>query len=817
MGQVNQTTEEYLEELFNSNQTYEEITAQADAFFAAKYPGISNFELTQGEHRDGKFVKYQRWKAFWKNHLNDDGTLGDITQNANQLTSGNSRGADCSDYEFDASWNNVNYATNMGWQIDQGRTSSMAFHPTDPNTYYIGAAFGGLWKTTDGGVTQTLVNDNLPLSAVAGIIIDPTDPDHIAIGLSDIVWYGPRGIGVYVSTDGGTTFTPSSLSWELTINRKIYYMDQDPTDPNSICVATSAGIYKTDDFFATHDLVKNGNMRSVKYSQNDPNIVFAGGNNGQFYRSTDGGDNFSLVTDMGSNDVRIAVSTMPGSSRIVATCGSTLYKSTDDGLTFTTESLPESNMVIEFEPGSQTVLNIGNFEVYRSNDFGASFTVLTHWYADGGLPFIHVDQRNVFVNPLQDDYVYFCNDGGIFRYDNDADEFANLSADMYITQYYDIAVSQTEELVLGGGSQDNGNIFREDDGSWGAYAQTGDGMGQDIDPTDANVRYWSYQYGSIRRWESGSNSNIAPPGEDGNGEWEAPFKLDPSNSDRLVIGYAVVYESFDNGDSWTQVGDDVTGGPDLEQLAIAPSNGDKIYAIQNDDIYVKSPGVDAWEVYTLPSGQEVTDLEVDPLDENTVYICYAGYSDGNKVFKSTDGGENWTNITENLPNLPYTSLELYHDVDGAIFVGTIGAVYYLDNTTTDWRKFGCLPNTGVNDIEIQYFTNKIYAGTHGRGIFEASLDALNPSTAGIEDNVSDNITMYPNPAVDFVKIQSSKEDFTNCTIQVNDVTGRMVEVPFTVNNANEIELNVDGIIPGNYLVNIYDGELLISTQKLNVE
>lgn len=804
------STKAFLEELFNSGKTFESITAEADAYFEMKYPDLTPADLCLGEHRDGDYVKYQRWSAFWKDHLNSDGTLGDFTRN-NSVDGLNHRGdrdAVCDDSDSPVEWTNINYTSNMGYQIDQGRTSSLAFHPSNPNTYFVGAAWGGLWKTTDGGLTHTILNDNLPLAAVASIIIDPTNPDNMLVGLSDIVWYGPTGVGVYVSHDGGSTFEATDFVWDLTDGRRIYYMDQDPSDPNSIIVATNNGLYKSTDFFETNTLVSGGNMTAVKYSHTDPNIVYAGGNEGQFYKSTDGGDNFDFVTDFGGGQVRIAVSLMDGSQCLAVTNGNSLNVSSDHAVSFSLHSLPEANMVVEFAPGSEEILNVGNFEVYQSDNFGDSFYPVTHWLGDGGLPYIHVDQRNVFVNPLVTNKVYFCNDGGVSAHNPTTHDFSNLSTDLINTQYYDIAVSQTEDQVLGGGSQDNGNIFRSNDGSWGRYAQTGDGMGQDIDPENAGLRYWSYQYGGLRRWEAGSNTNIAPPGEDGNGAWETPFKLDPSNHNRILVGYNSVYASDNNGDSWSEVGDVVTIGGDLEQLAIAPSNPDKIYASRSHILYVKEPGESSWTTIVTPETQGITDLEVDPIDENTVYISYGGYTEDGKVYRSTDSGENWENISLNLPNLPIMSLELYSNEAGGVFVGTYGAVYYLDETLTAWKKYGCLPNTSVNDIEIQYHTGKIFIGTHGRGMFEAPITL---EASGVKEEVKtagQQIFLYPNPASSSVAIRGvGGTSLDDLQFRVTDATGRQVEVSALVNNKGELVLDCSHLRQGNYFISLVDGSL----------
>ncbi len=801
---INQPAKVYLENLFTSGKTYVEITTAADAYFEMKYPDLTPVELTEGEFRDGAFVKYQRWCSFWKNNLNADGTLGDFTKSAREAAKKRgSRDATCADSDATIEWTNINYTSNMGWQIDQGRTSSLAFHPTDPDTYYVGAAWGGLWKTTDGGESHVLVNDDLPLAAVSGIIIDPENPNNMLVSLSDIVWYGPTSIGIYASTDGGVTFSPTSLSWELTANNRIYYLDQDPTDGNVVLAATSDGIFRSTDFFATSELVQSGDMRSVKFSHSNPDLVYAGGGSGQFYRSNDGGENFVLITDFGSGHVRIAVSLMDGSSRLVATHNSNIHTSTDDGLTFETKDLPQSNMVVEFAPGSENVLSVGNLEVHSSTDFGDNFTVRTHWLGHYDLPHIHVDQRNVFVNPLHPDHIYYCNDGGIFSHNTATNGFDNLSTDLIITQYYDIAVSQTEDDVLGGGSQDCGNVFRGDDGEWWRYAQTGDGMGQDIDPENANKRYWSYQYGSMRRWEDGDNTNIKP--EDEEGAWETPFKLDPNDHNRILIGYTSVYASDNNGDTWETVGDPVLiGTSDLEQLAIAPSNSDKLYASKGRTLYVKEPGVDEWQTISTPVFQDITDLEVDPLDEDVVYISYAGFLENKKIYRSDDSGENWTNISSNLPNLPFMSLELYYDIPGAVFVGTYGAVYYLDNMSTEWRKYGCLPNTSVNDIEIQYHTNSIYIGTHGRGMFKAPITIYAASNA--YDLEKDNLvlSLYPNPATNNVTIKSTDLDLNNATVTVSDATGRSIQVNYTKDSSGEITLDCAHLGQGNYFVTVVD-------------
>ncbi len=712
--------------------TYQQIVEEANAYFKNKYPTLSPQQLTEGAHRDGKFVKWKRFQNFWKNRLNSDGTLADFTKPAvlrSKYAKKNNTAAraTCADSDYTVDWSEVNYNGNYGYQIDMGRVSSIAFHPSDVNTFLVGAAFGGLWKTTNGGLSYTILNDDLPHTSIADIIIDSANPNRIFIALSDIVWYGPNGIGIYESTDGGVTFSPTSLTFTLPQGIRIYEMDVNPNDASEFLVATSDGLYRTTDYFSTNAKILNNNTTAVRYNLNS-NDAHAGGSNGEYYLSTNNGQTFTLDEDFGNGQVRISVSNKANSGYVAISNGTNLNVSTNYGRDFTQSTLPESNCVVMFANNSDTDLLVGNFDCYKSTNSGSTFQATSHWLGDNNLPIVHVDQRNIYTNPLQSDFVYYCNDGGIFRYSVSGNSFDNLSSDLFITQYYDISVSQTDANILGGGSQDNGNVTRNSNGQWESYEPTADGMGQEIDFTDPNTRYYSIQNGALRRWVNGTVTNISPPGENGNGAWETPFKLDPNNSSRIIIGYKSVYASDDKGANWTNIGINVSSD-NLEQIAIAKSNSNKIYASRYNIVYAKNVADNNWTTYTTPINQNITDLEVHPTDSNIVFISYGGFTDNAKVYKSIDGGANWQNISHNLSNSPVLSLETYDTDAGSIFIGNYEGVFYLEDGTTQWQKYGCLPSTSVNDIEIQYLNgDKIFIGTHGRGMFEAPLSPLTCST-----------------------------------------------------------------------------------------
>lgn len=716
--------------------SFSEITQQADQYFAEKHPGKSKSDLTAGEHRDGDFVKYERWKSYWRHQLNDDGTLGDPTAYHRKK-----QGPEKMNNPFQAiAWSNISNENYITGQISLGRTTSLAFHPFNPDVFYVGAAIGGIWKTEDGGSTYVPLGDDLPFLAISSIVVDANDPNTIYIAVSDHVWYGPPSIGIYKSTDGGTTWAPTSLAFSFEENVRIYWMEAAPDNTDKLYVATDAGLFVTTDGFATHSQVNTLDVRDFKFHANNGNTLFFGTGNGKFFRSTDGGANFFEIADFGNSEVKIFISES-NPTKVGARSGSTIYISSNTGGSFPTSyAAPENNMVFAFSPSNSNLLLGGNFEIYRSDNGGQNFTQISHWLGSSGLPLIHVDQRNMFYNPLLPSSVYFCNDGGVYRYDSDIASFTDLSDGLVITQFYDIAVAQTNSNVVSGGSQDNGSMFRDENGVWDDFAWTGDGMNTIIDETDHNVRYWEYQLGGIHRYTNGTNTSIAPLGV-GDGAWETPYKLDPTDQNHIVIAYDRVFESFNRGNSWTAISGVLDSGNDMEQMAIAPSNPERIYVSRYNLLFVKDTASNAWVQKSTPVNQPIVDIEVDFLDKDVVYIIYSGYSSGNKVFVSEDAGDTWTNLSANLPNVSFDALELYENVDKGIFIGSDNGVYYGSAKVPGWTLYGTLPNTRVKDIEIQYANQLLRVGTHGRGVLEAPINVPLCDTDG--DGVCDEFDVCP--------------------------------------------------------------------------
>ena len=162
-----------------------------------------------------------------------------------------------------------------------------------------------------------------------------------------------------------------------------------------------------------------------------------------------------------------------------------------------------------------------------------------------------------------------------------------------------------------------------------------------------------------------------------------------------------------------------------------------------------SDGLSQWTEKRLPSGT-ISSIEVHPTERETLFISVSGYQNAEKVYKSTDAGSNWINISGSLPNVPAMVVKAVRAVnyEEALFVGTAAGVFYKTKGMDDWLEYGALPHTLIMDIEFQYLNQSIRVGTYGRAIFEAPLPlspCLNSNGADADqDGVCDAFDICPN-------------------------------------------------------------------------
>lgn len=635
---------------------------------------------------------------------------------------------------------------------DAGRLTFIRFLPGNVNTIFVGTGAGGMWKSTDAGATWNTNTNSLEVLGCSDLAINPTNTNIMYLATGDIDAGDTYATGVLKSTDGGLTWNPTSLAWAVSAQRRIGRLLINPLNPNILFAATSVGIYRTNNAGTNWTLIRTGNFKDMEYRPNDTSTVYAV-TSSTFFKTTTGGNTSAsfvqITSGLPTAGARQVISVTPADPNYVYILRSAsdnsfggVYRSTNSGTSFSLRS--NSPNIFGWDPdgsdsGGQGWYDIacgvsttnkdeitcGGVNSWKSLDGGVTWSLNTHWYG-GGAPYVHADLH--VVEYVSGTTCYLGHDGGISRTTDGGSTWTTINGQMDIAQSYRIGQSSTTANYVLSGHQDNGTNLLN--GTVWKEVYGGDGADCFVDRTNNNTLVESYVYGDFNISNNGGNSWTGiTNGLTGTGAWIAPIIQSPHVANTYYCGYQQVFKSTNKGTNWTQMGTISTSGQIL-YLAAAPSNSLVLYAATSGAVYKTINGGTSWSTITsgLPTGSaQITRIAVDNTDANNVFVTFSGYSATNKVFTTTDGGATWTNISTGLPNLPVNCVIYTNNSNDAIYVGTDVGVYYRDGSMNSWTPFMTgLPNVIVNDFEIFYPTNKLRAGTYGRGVWQSDL-YTNPS------------------------------------------------------------------------------------------
>ncbi len=731
---------------------------------------------------------YKRWEYYWEQRININTGEFPKTNSVIEYEKYKASKNALRKTAYNESWTNLGTNSSNGGYAGIGRINCIAFDPTDSLTFWVGSPSGGIWKTTDGGSTWAILNNDQLVLGVSAIAV-PSDyatsnTIYIATGDRDLgsLWSlsGQQGafadnvsIGVLRSTDGGTTWETTGLNFSKNLGKIIYSLRIDPTDNSILFAATTDGIYKSTDGGTSWNLKTSNVWGNIEFKPGDHNIMYASSNpyHGSYInRSTDNGNTWSYSSiDTGGYRSEIAVSANDPTVVYFLAANSAggvdgIYKSTNSGVSFTkVNSANPSGMLgyytdgsggssgqgwydlcVAADPSNVNTVFIGGITTWKSTDGGVTFKAINNWtssaaYNKSHIAVVHADKH---VLAYQNSSTLFegC-DGGIYKTTNGGTSYTDLTNGMVISQIYRISVSQTSASEVLNGLQDNGSKLYNA-GFW-SDVTGGDGTECIIDYSNSNYMYAAYVQGTIYRSTNGGSDNFPttisvnipagqPAGKSPTGAWVTPYIIDPNNTSTLYAGYDKVWKTTDRGNTWTSISQQLSPTVKLRSLAIAPSNSSDLYTADQSNMWKTTDGgTSNWSSITLPSiSNYITFIAVKNTDPNTLWITLGGYTDGSKVFESTDGGSTWTNISTGLPNLPIMCIAYYKTATDrdVLFVGTDVGVYVKDGANT-WVAFNTgLPNVVVSDLDIHYTgsTNELIAGTYGRGLWETAIDNLLP-------------------------------------------------------------------------------------------
>lgn len=733
--------------------------------------------------------QYERWAEKWGKVINKDGTFPPADKVEKAIKKFNSKNLSLRT-QF-GSWVSVGPSSEPGkgkWaggdmsSAGTGRINVLAIHPTNSDIMYAGVPQGGLWKTTNAGVSWSQVSGMSNAQGISTIALFPDDANRILVGTGDRDGGDAQGRGLWISTNGGTSFSQISIAgvtgngFNFTINKIIV----NPLNSSSLMATSSSCVLKSLDKGTTWTYDRlNESFLDIAYAPNDTNTVYMTGNKNSsttdsFYLSTNGGTSFS--TSMSGITVtgiyRSFLATTPANPNIVyllrvnSAPMEGLYKSSNKGASWTKVLDVSTFNLMGYEAngsdasGGQSFFNVaiyadnldsnkitvGGVNLYQSTNGGTSWVAKTCWNGCNSLPITHSDVHYITKNTNNNAY-FICNDGGLYR-TMDFNTFTPIYDGMVISQFYDIDVTAAENGKLVGGLQDNSMVERKN-GAWLTHLG-GDGMFAEVSDFDPNLMVGSSQNGGLEMTKDGFASasirigNGNGYGINEQGPWVTPFQMSPFNDNIFVAGftskvfYTKTLRSIDpnNKDANTFIPLTISGEGTAVRFSAKDSNlcfvGTKtgnIYKINN----LANGSTPTISQLTSPNagGFAINDIETSSKDANILWVVL-----DSMVYKSTDGGYSWTNITGNLPTIKKFSIVVdKFSIHDRLYVGTESGVYSnaISNSLTNdasWQTYAAnVPQyTHIRDLEIWYDTTcssntSLYAGTYGRGVWKSDLYA----------------------------------------------------------------------------------------------
>jgi hypothetical protein len=599
-----------------------------------------------------------------------------------------------------------------------------------------------------------------------------------------------------------------------------------------IFAVTTEGIYRSINAGVSWSKRWSGNFKDIEFKPGDSSTVYASGQT--IIYSNDAGANFN-TTNVSGNINRIDIAVTEDDPSYVYAISSyasnngldAIWKSTNSGQSFTkivtnsgagngTNYLGwEANgtgsggqgwydLAIAVSPIDKDHVVIGGVNIWGTLDGGTTWQIVAHWQGNSSAR-IHADQHDLIFRPGTGK-LYVANDGGVYSSDNPiplTSTFDNLTGSLQITQSYRLGISQNTFGYLLTGNQDNGSFQRLANGGF-LKAGGGDGFECIVDFTSDNIIYSSLYYGAISRSDNGSGGSliqIAGNGVNGiteSGAWETPYVQDPFQNNVLYIGYNNIWRTSDFGQSWQKRNDGTfPSSGKVNQVEIAPWDVDVLAASKGGSIYLSTDAGATFSNVTngLPNFF-ITNVQFSPkYDPNafTIYVTMSGYSNNNKVYRSTDGAQTWQNISAGIPNIPANCIVIDPSTsDEQLYVGTDIGVYYKNSSMSQFELYSeGLPNTIVEEMEIHEASGHIIACTYGRGIWEVPM----MSVVGLEDGnfaqtENAELKYYPNPFNDHLQLDFNLKNDLDVNIELINLQGKLI-YSFSESNLSKGSHNLD--------------------------
>jgi photosystem II stability/assembly factor-like uncharacterized protein len=676
-----------------------------------------------------------------------------------------------------------------------GRVTTVTGVPSQPKTFYMGVASGGLFRTTDSGGSWTPITDGkVPLGSTGCVAVADSDPNVIYLGTgSDGVRSNvSTGRGMYKSTDGGETWKFIGLYNAGQIGAVRIH----PTNPNIVWVSATGDVFKANSergIFKTTDggqtwrkvlfISDTIGAMDVELQPGNPNVVYAwmsrlerkpwtiisGSREGGFFKSTDGGEHFTQITNGLPNELigkaNLAV-TNANPNRIYALVeakpGGGLYRSEDAGQTWSLINSQPSLIQRPFyyttlgaDPSNADVVYAGAEGFFKSIDGGKTFT-----------PFRtpHGDNHDIWINPKDSQIIIQSNDGGA-NVSTDGGRTWSSQMNQPTAEIYGVWLDNQFPYKIYGAQQDNSTLiissqaepYTLTDWRTGPGCETGPIMPHPLNP---DIVYGSCkgQYGVMnlktgqeKSYWIGAQSLYGNPASDLIYRMQrvSPMATSPHDPDVLYYGSQYLHRTRDRGVTWERISPDLTAHPDccqgasgepitrdvtgeefystLYAITESPLEKGVIWTGANDGpFYVTRDNGKNWTNVTpkdLPPGGRVQYIEASPHRKGSAYYAVYRWLLGDYepyIYRTDDYGKTWTRLTDGKNGIPvdWPTRVVREDPDraGLLYAGTEFGMFISFDNGAHWQSFQLnLPQVPVTDIKVHH--EDLIVSTQGRAIW----------------------------------------------------------------------------------------------------
>ncbi len=636
----------------------------------------------------------------------------------------------------------ISWSKSLDWQYDELKgVQDIIMNPLNPSTLFA-ATTEGTFRSLNSGQSWQLVQTS---RMATDLLMMPGDTSKIFIAAGNSFSVNE---GIYVSSNGGTTFTKITSGLPATYSGKAML---------DICLSNN----------------------SVMYASIADQLMGFG-----LYRSDNGGvtwfqanpTDYQTYQGWYAHDVIVN----PGDPNIVLTSGINTWKSIDGGATLSQKSY------------------------WYNWDFNAT----TVGGSEGSPDYVHADIHRMYYSPFNSNLIYLATDGGVFRSVDGGENFEGCNGGYHCQQFYaNFSCSSTDSLFGIGGLQDNATAVYEGNAGWRRVIG-GDGLSTAINPLNDQIVYGSSQYLNIEKSiDKGQNFNglNTPAGSVTN--FAGPFVLAPSNPNVLYAGSDLVYKTINAGQSWTSTnGNSPLDGNAVLVLEVSDTDPNLVFAatapviVPQVGLFKTSNGGTSWTNVTagIPN-RYIMDIAIEPGNNTTVFVAVSGFGTPH-VFRSTNGGNSWSAFGNGLPDVPTNTITFDPINTAIIYLGNDLGVYVSIDGGQNWQVFndGLIDGALVMDISISPVNRKLRLATHGKGLYERDMLPIT-ITSLQEQSLKSNLNLWPNPVHEIVHLELSKAS-DNGEIKIFDIHGNMVK--FIQNNNVKIEISLKDLKSGIYLLRV---------------